>query len=90
MANTRVAVLLTSTWSVLIGKFFAPAALAANHLAKLACARDRAKQAISDKLLEHKQYISKYGDDMSEITDWQWGQASAGTKRRSSTEGDNV
>ena len=49
-----------------------------------------AKQAISDKLLEHKQYIAKYGDDMPEITDWQWGQASAGTKGRSSTEGDNV
>jgi xylulose-5-phosphate/fructose-6-phosphate phosphoketolase len=49
-----------------------------------------AKQAISDKLLEHKQYIAKYGDDMPEITDWQWGQASAGTQRRSSTEGDNV
>jgi xylulose-5-phosphate/fructose-6-phosphate phosphoketolase len=49
-----------------------------------------AKQAISDKLLEHKQYIAKYGDDMPEITDWQWGQASARTQRRSSTEGDNV
>jgi xylulose-5-phosphate/fructose-6-phosphate phosphoketolase len=49
-----------------------------------------AKQAISDKLLEHKEYIAKYGDDMPEITDWQWGQASAGTQRRSSTEGDNV
>ena len=49
-----------------------------------------AKQAISDKLLEHKQYIAKYGDDMPEITDWQWGQASAGTQATSSTEGDNV
>src|SRR5438034_457425 len=49
-----------------------------------------AKQSIREKLLEHKQYIAKYGDDMPEITDWQWGQASAGTQRRSSTEGDNV
>jgi xylulose-5-phosphate/fructose-6-phosphate phosphoketolase len=49
-----------------------------------------AKQAISDKLLEHKQYIAKYGDDMPEITGWQWGHASAETKGRSSTEGDNV
>jgi xylulose-5-phosphate/fructose-6-phosphate phosphoketolase len=49
-----------------------------------------AKQAISDKLLEHKEYIAKYGDDMPEITGWQWDHASAGAKGRSSTEGDNV
>src|SRR5205814_4361523 len=49
-----------------------------------------AKQELRDKLLDHKSYIAKYGDDMPEITDWQWGQASAGTQRRSSTEGDNV
>src|SRR6185503_10930343 len=46
-----------------------------------------AKQAINEKLLEHKQYIEKYGDDMPEITGWRWGgarKAAAGT----STEGD--
>ena len=49
-----------------------------------------AKQAIQEKLLEHKQYIAKYGEDMPEITNWQWGQGSGKTKRASSTEGDNV
>jgi xylulose-5-phosphate/fructose-6-phosphate phosphoketolase len=49
-----------------------------------------AKQAIQEKLLEHKQYIAKYGEDMPEITDWQWGQGAGKSKRRSSTEGDNV
>ena len=49
-----------------------------------------AKQAIKEKLLEHKQYISRYGEDMPEITDWQWGRASGKSKRKSSTEGDNV
>jgi xylulose-5-phosphate/fructose-6-phosphate phosphoketolase len=48
-----------------------------------------AKQAIQEKLVEHKRYIAKYGEDMPEITNWQWGQGSSKTKR-SSTEGDNV
>ena len=32
-----------------------------------------AQQAIREKLIEHKQYISKYGEDMPEIRDWAWG-----------------
>jgi xylulose-5-phosphate/fructose-6-phosphate phosphoketolase len=49
-----------------------------------------AKQAIHDKLIEHKQYIAKYGDDMPEISGWQWGQRGPAKRRRSSTEADNV
>ena len=30
------------------------------------------KQAIRDKLVEHKQYIAKYGEDMPEIKNWTW------------------
>jgi xylulose-5-phosphate/fructose-6-phosphate phosphoketolase len=33
-----------------------------------------AKQAIRDKLLEHKQYVCKYGDDLPEVRDWKWAQ----------------
>ncbi|HZX95992.1 MAG TPA: phosphoketolase family protein [Myxococcales bacterium] len=46
-----------------------------------------AKQAIRDKLIEHKQYIARYGDDMPEIAGWKWGQGGAATR---STESDNV
>jgi len=31
-----------------------------------------AQQAIRDKLIEHKQYIAKYGEDMPEVRNWQW------------------
>jgi xylulose-5-phosphate/fructose-6-phosphate phosphoketolase len=30
------------------------------------------KQTIREKLIEHKEYIRKYGEDMPEIRNWQW------------------
>ena len=47
-----------------------------------------AKQTIRDKLIEHKEYIERYGDDMPEIVGWAWGQEASATVR--STEADNV
>ena len=48
-----------------------------------------AKQAMRDKLIEHKQYIGRYGDDMPEISGWRWAQGTTREAARS-TESDNV
>jgi len=48
-----------------------------------------AKQTIRDKLIDHKAFIARYGDDMPEITGWRWGQEAA-SAAVGSTESDNV
>jgi len=30
------------------------------------------KQAMNEKLIEHKQYVTEFGEDMPEIRDWKW------------------
>ncbi|MGB0908922.1 MAG: phosphoketolase family protein [Nitrospirales bacterium] len=32
-----------------------------------------AKQAIRDKLIEHKEYIIQHGEDLPEVREWKWG-----------------
>jgi len=48
------------------------------------------KQAIRDKLIEHKQYIEKHGEDMPDITGWRWSDEGRLDAVGSSTEADNV
>jgi xylulose-5-phosphate/fructose-6-phosphate phosphoketolase len=48
------------------------------------------KQAIRDKLIEHKLYINKYGDDIPEITTWRWSAGGTHGVRTTTTEGDNA
>jgi len=31
-----------------------------------------AKQSIRDKLIEHRQYIERYGEDMPQVREWTW------------------
>jgi xylulose-5-phosphate/fructose-6-phosphate phosphoketolase len=49
-----------------------------------------AKQAIRDKLLDHKQYIAQFGDDMPAIRDWRWAGVGEGNSRRPDTSADNI
>ncbi|KKA13246.1 phosphoketolase [Sinorhizobium meliloti] len=49
------------------------------------------KQAIHEKLIEHREYIEKHGDDMLAISGWKWGvKDTTAVSRKTSTEGDNV
>lgn len=43
-----------------------------DRVPKLATKAAYAKQAIRDKLLEHKQYIARHGDDKPSIRNWRW------------------
>jgi xylulose-5-phosphate/fructose-6-phosphate phosphoketolase len=48
------------------------------------------KQAVHERLIEHKHYIAEHGDDMPAISGWKWGMKAPATGRRTSTAGDNV
>src|SRR5262249_8550182 len=43
-----------------------------DRLPKLRSIGAHQKQAMRDKLVEHKAYVTKHGDDMPEVRDWQW------------------
>jgi Phosphoketolase len=47
-------------------------------------------QAINEKLIEHRQYINRYGDDMPDVSGWKWGQRTQVPGKSTTTEADNV
>jgi xylulose-5-phosphate/fructose-6-phosphate phosphoketolase len=48
------------------------------------------RQELRERLIDHKQYICKHGDDQPEISGWRWGRGAAAGAKGTSTEGDNV
>jgi xylulose-5-phosphate/fructose-6-phosphate phosphoketolase len=44
----------------------------ADRVARLRTVNAHFKQQLRNKLVEHKQYVREYGDDMPEIRDWKW------------------
>jgi xylulose-5-phosphate/fructose-6-phosphate phosphoketolase len=60
-----------------------------DRVPKLGSRAAYAKQAIRDKLIDHKAYIARYGDDMPEIASWRWGKE-ATSVAVGSTVADNI
>ena len=43
-----------------------------DRVPKLGAMAAYAKQIIREKLIDHKEYVAKYGVDLPEIRDWTW------------------
>jgi xylulose-5-phosphate/fructose-6-phosphate phosphoketolase len=43
-----------------------------DRVPKLGAIAAYAKQAIRDKLIDHREYVTRYGEDMPEVRDWVW------------------
>lgn len=51
-----------------------------DRVTRLGSRAAHAKQFFRDKLIEHKEYIRKHGEDMPEIRNWRWAGATAAKK----------
>ena len=53
-----------------------------DRIPKLGSRAAYVKQELRNRLIEHNEYISKYGDDMPDIKDWAWGGAAGKAKKQ--------
>jgi xylulose-5-phosphate/fructose-6-phosphate phosphoketolase len=60
-----------------------------DRVPKLGARAAYAKQAIRDALIEHRQYITKHGEDDPRILNWRWGVSAAAGAGSPSTESEN-
>jgi xylulose-5-phosphate/fructose-6-phosphate phosphoketolase len=61
-----------------------------NRVPKLGERAAYAQQAIREKLLDHRSYITEHGDDPPEISNWQWGGRAGGKTGNADTAADNI
>jgi len=61
-----------------------------DRVPKLRARAAYAKQAIRDKLIDHRRYICEHGEDMPEIREWSWSRAGGMNRGSSSTEADHA
>jgi xylulose-5-phosphate/fructose-6-phosphate phosphoketolase len=43
-----------------------------DHLPDLGSPGEHLKQLVEDKLIEHREYVDRHGQDMPEIREWRW------------------
>ena len=51
-----------------------------DRLPELGAGAAYARQALRDRLIEHKQYIARHGEDLPEIRDWKWEGPTSGSR----------
>jgi hypothetical protein len=58
-----------------------------NRVPKLGARAAYAQQAIREKLIDHKHFIARHGDDLPEVVDWKWADGATAGRAADTTRG---